>query len=195
MKNFEIINRLFSSKVRVKLLDAFLSFPNARFYIRELARKINEEAKNISRELQNLESLGLLTSELQGNQRFYSVNEDFFLYSELKGIIFKTTGVLGLLKETLAKLEGIEAAFIYGSYATGEETDSSDVDLIIVGKPDLTELNEEISGLEDKLNREINYICFDREEYEERKKIKDAFVSEILTEAKIVLKDSENEIR
>jgi len=194
MKNFEIINRLFSSKIRTKLLDAFLSLPKARFYIRELERKINEEAKNISRELNNLETLGLLISEKQGNQRFYSVNEDFFLYPELKGIILKTTGVLGLLKEALAKLKGIEIAFIYGSYATGKETESSDVDLMIIGKPDLTELNVEISGLEDKLNREINYMCFDREEYEERKKRKDAFISEILAEEKMLLQGSENEI-
>jgi predicted nucleotidyltransferase/predicted transcriptional regulator with HTH domain len=194
MKNFEIINRLFSSKIRTKLLDAFLSLPKARFYIRELERKINEEAKNISRELKNLESIGLLTSETQGNQKYYSVNEDFFLYSELKGIIIKTTGVLGLLKEALTKLKGIEAAFIYGSYATGKETESSDVDLIIVGKPDLTELNEEINGLEDKLDREINYMCFDRKEYEKRIKTKDAFISEILAEEKILLQGSENEI-
>jgi predicted nucleotidyltransferase/predicted transcriptional regulator with HTH domain len=194
MKNFEIMHRLFSSKIRTKLLDAFLSLPKARFYIRELERKINEEAKNISRELKNLESLGLLTSETQGNQKFYSINEDFFLYSDLKGIIFKTTGVLGLLKEALAKLKGIEAAYIYGSYATGKETESSDVDLIIVGKPDLTELNEVINGLEDKLNRDINYICFDREEYEERKRTKDAFISEVLAEEKIMIEGSENAI-
>lgn len=194
MKNFEIISRLFSSKIRIKLLDIFLSLPNARFYIRELERKINEEAKNISRELQNLETLGLLISEKHGNRRFYSPNENFFLYPELKGIIFKTTGVLGLLKEAVAKLKGIEAAFIYGSYATGKETESSDVDLMIIGKPDLTELNEVISGLEDKLNREINYMCFDREEYEERKKTKDAFVSGVLSDEKMMLKGSENAV-
>jgi predicted nucleotidyltransferase len=194
MKNFEIIHRLFSSKIRIKLLDIFLSLPNARFYIRELERKINEEAKNISRELQNLETLGLLISEKQGNRRFYSPNENFFLYPELKGIIFKTTGVLGLLKEAVAKLKGIEAAFIYGSYATGKEVESSDVDLMIIGKPDLTELNEVISGLEDKLNREINYMCFDQEEYEERKKTKDAFISGVLSDEKMMLKGSENAV-
>ena len=194
MKNFEIISRLFSSKIRIKLLDIFLSLPNARFYIRELERKINEEAKNISRELQNLETLGLLISEKHGNRRFYSLNENFFLYPELKGIIFKTTGVLGLLKEAVTKLKGIEAAFIYGSYATGKEIESSDIDLMIIGKPDLTELNEVISGLEDKLNREINYMCFDREEYEERKKTKDAFISGVLSDEKIMLKGSENAV-
>ena len=192
MKNFEIINRLFSSKIRIKLLDIFLSHPDARFYIRELERKIDEEAKNISRELQNLENLGLLISEKKGNQKYYSVKEDFFLYPELKRIIFKTTGVLGLLKEAVARLKGIEAAFMYGSYATGKETESSDIDLIIIGKPDLTELNEMISRLEDKLNREINYMCFDREEYEERKKTKDAFISGVLSDEIMMIKGSEN---
>lgn len=194
MKNFEIINRLFSSKLRTKLLDVFLSSPNARFYIRELERKIKEEAKNVSRELKNLEALGLLISEKQGNLKYYSVNENFFLYAELKAIIFKTTGVHGLLKEALERLKGIETAFIYGTYATGKESESSDVDIMVIGKPDLTELNEVISDLEEKLNREINYMCFDQEEFKERRKAGDAFINEVLSGEKIMLKGTERAI-
>lgn len=194
MKNFEIINRLFSSKLRTKLLDVFLSSPNARFYIRELERKIKEEAKNVSRELKNLEALGLLISEKQGNLKYYSVNENFFLYPELKTIIFKTTGVQGLLKEALERLEGIETAFIYGTYATGKESESSDVDIMIIGKPDLTEINEVISDLEEKLNREINYMCFDQGEFKERRKAGDVFINEVLSGEKIMLKGSNRAI-
>jgi predicted nucleotidyltransferase len=191
MKNFEILDRLFSSKLRIKLLDVFLSSPAARFYIRELERKIKEEAKNVSRELKNLEALGLLISEKQGNLKYYSVDEDFFLYPELKAIIFKTTGVKGLLKEALEKLKGIETAFIYGTYATGKESESSDVDIMIIGKPDLTELNEIISNLEEKLSREINYMCFDQEEFKKRRKAGDAFINDVLSGEKIMLKGSE----
>jgi len=194
MKNFEILSRLFSSKLRIKLLDSFLSVPNARFYIRELGRKINEEGKNVSRELHNLEALGLLLSEWQGNQKYYFVNENFFLYPELKAVIFKTTGVQGLLKEGLHALEGIEIAFIYGSYASGEESESSDVDIMIVGNPDLTKLNEVISDLEKKINREINYMCFEREEFNLRKKTEDDFVVELLTGEKIFLIDPDDKI-
>ncbi len=194
MKNFEIINRLFSSKLRTKLLDVFLSLSDARFYIRELERKIKEEAKNVSRELKNLEALGLLISEKQGNLKYYSVNENFFLYPELKAIIFKTTGVQGILKEALKKLKGIETAFIYGTYATGKESESSDVDIMVIGKPDLTELNEVISNLEEKLNREINYMCFDQEEFKERRKAGDAFINDVLSGEKIMLKGSERAI-
>ncbi len=98
------------------------------------------------------------------------------------------------MKEAVARLKGIEAAFMYGSYATGKETESSDIDLIIIGKPDLTGLNEMISRLEYKLNREINYTCFAREEYEERKKAKDAFISGVLSDEIMMLKGSENEV-
>ena len=194
MKNFEILSRLFSSKIRIKLLDIFLSSPNARFYIRELGRRIKEEAKNVSRELKNLEALGLLISELLGKQKYYFVNKNFFLYPELESIIFKTTGVQGILKEALDRLEGIEAAFIYGSYAVGKQTESSDVDLLIIGKPDMTGLNEIISELEDKLHREINYMCFDQKEFKERKETEDAFVTEVLSQDKVMLKGSEDAI-
>ena len=194
MKNFEILDRLFSSKLRIKLLDVFLSSPDARFYIRELERKIKEEAKNVSRELKNLEALGLLISEKQGNLKYYSVNENFFLYPELKAIIFKTTGVQGILKEALERLKGIETAFIYGTYATGKESESSDVDVMVIGKPDLTELNEVISNLEEKLNREINYMCFDQEEFKKRRKAGDAFINEVLSGEKIMLKGSDRAI-
>lgn len=194
MKNLEILNRLFSSKLRIKLLDTFLSLPDARFYTRELARRIKEEAKNVSRELKNLEALGLLISEQQGNQKHYSVNKDFFLHPELKGIIFKTMGVQGLLKEAMNKLKRVKVAFIYGSYASGKESETSDVDIMIIGNPDMTELIEIISELEVKLNREINYMCFDREEFEKRKRSEEAFISEVLSGEKIMLKGLEDDI-
>jgi predicted nucleotidyltransferase len=175
-------------------LDTFLSSPDARYYIRELERKIKEEAKNVSRELKNLETLGLLMSEQQGNQKYYSVNKDFLLYPELKAVIFKTMGVQGPLKEAMNKLNRVEVAFIYGSYASGKESETSDIDVMIIGNPDMTELIEIISELEQKLNREINYMCFDREEFKKRKRSEEAFISEVLSGEKIMLKGSEDDI-
>jgi predicted nucleotidyltransferase len=186
--------KLLSSRVRVRLLDVFLSSPGARFYVRELERKTGEDIRNIHQELQNLEGLGLLKSEVQGKQKYYSVNEEFFLYPELKAIIFKTTGVQGSLKDALAKLEGIEAAFIYGSYATGDESERSDIDILIIGEPDLMALNEIVNELEEKLSREINYMAFDREEFEKRKRNKDAFITEVLKAKKIMLIGSEDAV-
>jgi len=195
MQNHEILERLFASKLRVKLLDAFLSTPDASFYVRELSRKVKEDATNISRELRNLEAAGLLVSELRGNQKYYSASEDFFLYSELKAIIFKTTGVQGLLGKILQELSGIEAAFIYGSYATGKEAPHSDIDILIIGRPNLRELGTKMDELEEQLSREVNYTCFDRREFEDRKKRGDPFLAEVLSERKIFLIGSEDELR
>ncbi len=182
------LQKLFSSKVRIKLLDAFLSKPNARFYVREIQRKVGEDIRNIHLELKNLEALGLLRSEMQGNQKYYSVNEDFFLVTDLKAIIFKTTGVQGLLKEAINKVNNIEVAFIYGSYAESRESESSDVDIFVIGNPDLEELDELFSELEEKLDREINYLCFDRDEFEKKRKEKNSFIMEVLEGKKIILK-------
>ena len=65
---------------------------------------------------------------------------------------------------------------------------------MVIGKPDLTELNEVISDLEEKLNREINYMCFDQEEFKERRKAGDAFIKEVLSAKKIMLLGSEHAI-
>lgn len=186
--------RLFSSKVRIKLLDAFLSSPKGRFYIRELQRKTGEDIRNIYLELQNLEKLGLLISEIQGNQKYYSVNKKFFLYPELKSIIFKTLGVQGLLEQTLKEIKGIEWAFIYGSFARGEETESSDVDVLIIGEPNMMELNEAIAKAEERLSREINYSCFTRQEFEKRRQQKDPFILDVLSGDKVTVSGSEDAI-
>ena len=70
MDDFEVFNRLFTSRIRTKLLKFFLTMRETSYYIRELERKIGEEAKNICRELRNLEEIGLLRSEKRGNQKF-----------------------------------------------------------------------------------------------------------------------------
>jgi predicted nucleotidyltransferase len=173
------------------LLAIFLSNPDASFYIRELERKIQEDAKNISRELKNLEDLGLLRSTRQGNQKHFAIVKTYFLFPELKNIIFKTVGVKGILEDAVKKLNGIEKAFIYGSYASGEETESSDIDIMIVGSPDMIELNEVFRSLEDKLDREINYMCFDQKEFNERKETEDPFITEILSKKRIILYHSD----
>jgi len=180
MKNIEILNALFSSRLRVMLLDIMLSSPGSRCYAREISRKIHVDAKNVSQELNKLERLGILKSERQGPLKYYSPDKYFFLYNELKNMIFKTTGALGALRSALERIPGIEIAFVYGSYASGTETKDSDIDVIIIGKPDITVLNDAFEALEGKLDLEVNYLCYGREEFDKKNKDKDPFIVEAL---------------
>jgi predicted nucleotidyltransferase len=145
-------------------------------------------------ELRNLEDIGLLDSSWEGNIKYYTVNQDFIIYPELKSIIFKTQSVGKVIGDNLRLLGEVKAAFVYGSFAKGEERLGSDIDLMIVGRVELLKLNALISSLEDQLRRSINYLVFTPEELDARKREGDEFIADILAEPKIMLIGDENEL-
>lgn len=132
-----MLQDLFSSRVRVRLLTHFFSHPDEQFYARNLTRQIGEHYNAVWQELNNLERIGLLLSEHNGNVKYYRLNPDFPIYEELRRIILKTSGLGQAVREALDRLGTVKWAFIYGSVAAGEEDFLSDVDLMLVGKVDL----------------------------------------------------------
>jgi predicted nucleotidyltransferase/predicted transcriptional regulator with HTH domain len=188
-----VLTKLFSS-TRAELLGLFFNNPDDRFYLREIARHIGKDAAGIKRELDNLVKMGLLAREKRGVQKYYFVNKNCPIFSEMKGLIFKTTGVQGAMKASLSRLKGVQAAFIYGSYARGVEKEDSNINLMVIGQANITELNDMVMGLEDKLKREIDYLVFDEQEYRKRKESKDPFIREILKGKKIFLVGKEDEL-
>ena len=112
----------------------------------------------------------------------------------MKGLIFKTTGVQGAMKTSLSRLKGVKTAFIYGSYARGSEKEDSNINLMVIGQANITELNDMVMGLEEKLKRDIDYLVFDEQEYRKRKEMKDHFIRELLKGKKIFLVGKEDEL-
>jgi len=190
-----MLEQLFSSRVRVRLLTTFLTNPDARFYTRQLERLLDGSPYAIQRELRRLEAIGLLEAQPEANIKYYAVNKDFAIYPELKNIILKTTGVGDVLHEGLAKLGTVEQAFIYGSVAAGDEDGLSDIDLMIIGKVDLIRLSSVISQLEDSIRREINYIVYERWEMERKLQEGDVFLNNVDSGPKIMLIGREDELR
>jgi hypothetical protein len=81
-----MIEQLFGSKTRVKLLQLFMSSPNRSFYVREITRKIDEQINSVRRELSNLLSIGIITSDTNNNRLYYEVNQDYEYYNPLAGM-------------------------------------------------------------------------------------------------------------
>lgn len=189
-----MLDKLFASKVRIKLLDRFLSTPDSQYYIRELERLTKEDYKNINRELKNLEDIGLLKSKKEGNIKYYFADKDFLLYPELKSIVLKTTGVEGTLKRALNRVKNIKYAFIYGSYAKGEETTQSDIDLMIIGEAKTESIIKPLRAAERKLGRTISYSIFEPSEIRKRLKKKSDFIIEVFGDRKIMIVGEENEL-
>jgi len=180
------------SKIRQDLLALFFTNPSQKYYLRELQRMLGYSAGSIRRELLRFQKDNLFTTQKIGNLLYYSLNTKHPLFEELKSIISKTVGVEGSLRKLLSSIRQIKIAFICGSFASKSQRAASDIDLMIIGNPDISNLNEKIARLEKKLKREINTSIYSWEEYKTKKKAKGGFILDLLKNPKIMLIGKEN---
>jgi predicted nucleotidyltransferase len=189
-----MIEKIFGSRIRAKILGWFFTHPEESFFVRQIAAILREDPTNLSREMSKLENLGILTSKKIGNTKHFQANPHCAFFRELKGLVLKTAGVAGQIKVDLERLTGVQFAFIYGSYAKGEEKAHSDVDLMIIGDVDVNQLDPLASSLEKRLGREVNYLLFSQVEFQAKKRAKDGFLMDVLGEEKIMVIGNENEL-
>jgi len=189
-----MLDILFSSKTRVEVLKLFLFNPDNSFYQRQISHLTHLPIRGIQREVDKLLRIGILEKSMQGNRVYYKVNRRCPIIEELKNILFKTVGIQEALKNNLKKKD-IKVAFIYGSYAKGEEDLLSDIDLMIIGDVSLKEISSILSKPKEELKREINYVVFSPQEFIDRFKHKDHFLLSVLKEKKIFILGDENELK
>ena len=186
------------SEVRKKVLRYFFTHTEANLYLREIAVIIKVDPGNLSKELANLEKEGVFKSVERGKQKYFSLNERYPLFNELKSMIFKSVGAEGSIKQMLEDIEGILWAFIYGSYAKGGEKPSSDIDLVAVINKDKFKADafeKKAYDLSRELSREINYSYYPENEWRNKAKKGDSFIKNILKQEKIMLIGDENGLR
>ncbi len=188
-----IFPKLSRSSLRQKALLYFFINPHAELYLREIASTLKLDPGNLSKELARLEKEGVFVSRLQGKQKYYTLNRRYPLFNELKSVVFKTIGVEGRLKDIVNGIKSIKTAFIYGSFASGATAPESDIDVMIIGRPDEDKLAEIFDRLEKEIGREINYNVYTEGEFAVRLKRKDSFIKNVLSLNIIKLKGDTNE--
>ena len=182
---------LTKSKLRRKILQYFFTNPEQESYLREIARKFQEDPSNLSKEMIRLEKENIFVSNYKGKQKYYKLNKSHPLFNELKSIVFKTIGVKGRLENIVKEVKGIISAFIYGSYAKNTENSASDIDFFMIIDKNKFRENEflpYIHQLESQLSREINYTYYSLEEWREKVANNESFIINIIKEPKIILK-------
>jgi predicted nucleotidyltransferase len=182
------------SKIRRDLLALLFTNPSQRYYLRETERILGYSAGSIRRELLRFSKDDLLRTDRVGNLLYYSLNTRHPLFRELKAIVSKTVGVEGSLRKVLFTISNIHAAFVYGSFARNREQVTSDIDLMIVGDPDMSALHKAIRRLEKMLGREINPSVYSLDEFKARKLAKRGFIQDVLRNRKIMLIGREDEL-
>ncbi len=162
-------------------------------HLREIARRAGVSSYEAKRELDALVQLGALTKAEKGNMSIYALNPNCPFINELKGLYLKTEGPIPLLKNELGKLAGLRYAFIYGSFASGNFSERSDIDLFLAGNAGEGEADRVCFEIQTKTMREINYILWSEADLRKKLKESSAFVSSLVKKEKIWLVGDENE--
>ena len=167
------------SSLRRKLLTFFYVNRSARVYVRQLAQALSVDSTNLSRELKQMEREGILSSEIEGRQLYYTINRANPNLKPLFQLLKGSIGIIPALKDALASVRDIESAWLYGSVAKGEADTASDIDVLIIGSPDQALLATRLRSAERALHREINYTVLSPRELKKRLNAGDPFVADV----------------
>lgn len=191
-----MIEQLFGSKTRVKLLHMFYSNPNRSFYVREITRKIDEQINSVRRELSNLLSIGLISSDTNNNRLYYEVNQKYEYYEPLaaifgdgsKKITPKTIAAGGDAADTsdIRSIGNVDIA-LYTGRLTRDET--AGIDVLLVGDINHTKAQKFMANLEAQEGKELRYTTMSVSDFMYRQQIKDRFVANIFAAKKQVIVD------
>ncbi len=158
-----MIEALISSKTRIKLLlKLFLNSTN-KAYLRGLETEFNESTNAIRLELNRFEEVGMITSDIEGNKKFYKANEKHPLFSDLQSIIKKHIGIDAIIENIINKLGDIEFVYLTGDFAKGLNAEI--IDLELIGVVDSSYFLELIKKTEVLIKRRIRYLIYSVEEY------------------------------
>jgi hypothetical protein len=201
-----MIEQLFGSKTRVKLLQLFYSNPNRSFYVREITRKIDEQINSVRRELANLLNIGIIVSDNTNNRLYYEVNQKFEHYQPLRQIFGQSDAGADAAPTPAAKgqaasqqtssghdklktLGNVDLVILTGQFTRDER---SGADMLIVGDVNPNALQKFIAELEAKEGKDIRYVHMTVPDFTYRRQIKDRFTTNVLESKKQVLLDKNN---
>jgi len=171
--------RLVVSATRQKLIQAIFCQPREIFYVRQLVRLVGEEINSVRRELENLRSADILTSEARGNRLYYAANPHHPLYHDLIILANKTSGLAAKLSVPLL--------FYSHRFLLGHDPDPNRIDMIIVGNVSLRDTQSVVKEEETRRSREINYMVMDRSEFQLRRSKRDPLLVDFFLDNPVVI--------
>ena len=168
------------SRVRDRILLEFFAKPGTTAHVREMARRVKASPPTVGAELAEFARLGILKTQTVGRSLVYSVNDRSPLLAEVRGLVEKTIGIEAMIRNALEGLPGVDAAYIFGSHAAGTAKPQSDVDLLVIGRPDRVALSERLAPVERAVGRDVNVVTKSGEQVRDRRRKGDPFWRQVL---------------
>ena len=186
-----LMKNLFISGVRVRIIKLFLTNPDSQFHVREITRRVGVEINAVRRELSRLQRVRFLKRTPRGNKVFYSVRAGFLFLDELLGMVAKETGLGRAILDKREELGKMYFAMFAKPFVKGRVSKPSEIDLLIVGKVSTPLLAKLVENEQQRLGHEVNYTVLTSEEFDFRKRRRDPFIVDILSQPRIVLLGNE----
>lgn len=187
---------LLFGEYRNRILALLMLNSDVSYHVREISRLTDTFPGTLNKELAKLEQMGILKSKRVGNQVQYSADTTCPFYEELASIVRKTFGLSDVLAQALQPLtDRLKVAFVFGSAATGSQTNTSDIDLMLIGDIQFTDAVEVLYPTQGLVHREINPVVYSLEEWKRRLNENDPFVKDLLDKPKLMIKGGEDELR
>ena len=188
-----ILQTLLSSRVRSEIFRLLFGLSDRQLYIREMERRTGLSVATVRQELQKLLRMQLVEAQRSGNRLYYRANKSHPLYTDIRNIVLKTSGMVDILRDALDKKD-VKIAFVFGSVASNHEGATSDVDLMVIGAVGLRTLSGWLSGVSEQIGREINPHVINENEFRRRMRSYDHFLTRVLDSEKLFIKGSEHDL-
>jgi len=181
-----MLEYLFGSKTRVKMLKTFFMHPSKSYYVRELSRLLGSQINAVRRELELLNKAGIIkeTTEHDGTgdyeqgstlRKYYVLDTESLLYSELQALL-KKAQLMGEQKfiEAIQSRGGEIGLFMVTGQFVGDKTSPSD--LLIVGELKERNIAKIIEDYEKESGLELRFTLMTTQEFRDRRRMMDKFL-------------------
>ncbi|OGH86635.1 MAG: hypothetical protein A2493_00475 [Candidatus Magasanikbacteria bacterium RIFOXYC12_FULL_33_11] len=183
-----MLEQLFGSKTRLKLLRLFFSEPDNSFFVRELSRNIGVQINAVRRELEILLNMDIIKekevdkknkeNEMEVGEKlrkYYVLNTESIIYSELQALLVKdkVIGQKEFIQSFKDKMTTVKLLILSGEF-TGDKR--SPTDLLVVGKVKPRVLSSLIEDYEKEFGFNIRYTVMTEEEFSDRRYVMDKFL-------------------
>ncbi len=184
------------TRTQQRVLGLLFGQPDRSFLGAELIRLAKSGTGAVHRELTRLAASGLVTVSRVGNQKHYRANPNSPVFEELSGLVRKTFGITGPLREALAPFaDKIRAAFVYGSIAGGSDTARSDIDLMVIAEGlTYTDLYTSVQVAEAKLGRRLDITLNTPREWESKLAAGQSFTRRVAERSRLYVMGSDSDV-
>ncbi|MFH0906809.1 MAG: hypothetical protein ABIC36_03335 [bacterium] len=175
----EILEQLFDSPLKVRLLKLFLRNPSQFFEFKEIAKRTKGDTDSCRQQIRKLESIKFINSKIKNKKKSYSINRDFDFYNELRILVLKSSPASkNKILKRIRAIGRISLAVLSGIFV---DSDNSRVDILIVGDGiKANKLSVFLRDLEAEVGKEIDYVTMTTKDFKYRHDMFDRFLRDVL---------------